>query len=158
VVIASKNAPMRMLKPIPQRFTGETTNVMRVTYNETHCVMILRLSTKSCSTSQVRTKSMTYLQPRSVSLAGRRTTVRLEDAYWNELHRMSSESGQTIPQILAAIDAEQPSNFTSAIRVRVVANLRMTLMTQQALVDQVTKEVLSAPKKRRSPIRNPKQT
>jgi predicted DNA-binding ribbon-helix-helix protein len=101
---------------------------------------------------------MTYLQPRSVSLAGRRTTVRLEDAYWNELHRMSSESGQTIPQILAAIDAEQPSNFTSAIRVRVVANLRMTLMTQQALVDQVTKEVLSAPKKRRSPIRNPKQT
>lgn len=78
---------------------------------------------------------MTYLQPRSVSVGGRRTTVRLEAAYWAELNRMSDESGQTIAQILSLIDAENPSNFTSAIRVRVLTNLRASLLAQLAKAD-----------------------
>ena len=67
---------------------------------------------------------MTYLQPRSINVGGRRTTVRLEGPYWDELQRISVVSGRTVGQILTDLEAQRPTNFTSAIRVLVLATVR----------------------------------
>jgi len=70
---------------------------------------------------------MTYLQPRSITVAGRRTTVRLEDTYWDELQRMASERRTSIAHIVSSIDAAQPSNLSSAIRVFILRSVRATV-------------------------------
>jgi len=70
---------------------------------------------------------MTHLRPRSISVGDRRTTVRLEDTYWEELKRMSAEGGMTVTQILTAIDATRPGNLSSAIRVFILRSVRASL-------------------------------
>jgi len=70
---------------------------------------------------------MTYLQPRSVQIGSRRTTLRLEDEYWEELQRMAAERRMSIAQIVTAIDATEPSNLSSAIRVFILRSVRATL-------------------------------
>lgn len=61
-----------------------------------------------------------YIQPRSISVGGRRTTIRLEEEYWEELSRISAEKGVSIQAIVTSIDALSPRNLTSAIRVFVL--------------------------------------
>jgi len=70
---------------------------------------------------------MSYLQPRSITVAGRRTTVRLEETYWEELQRMAADTGMTISQIITAIGATRPTNLSSAIRVFVLRSLRASV-------------------------------
>ena len=70
---------------------------------------------------------MIYLRPRSISVAGRRTTVRLEEAYWDELRRMAAEKRMSIAQIVTAIDATRPRNLSSAIRVFILRDVRASL-------------------------------
>jgi len=70
---------------------------------------------------------MMYLRPRSISVAGRRTTVRLEEAYWDELRRMAAEKRMSITQIVTAIDATRPRNLSSAIRVFILRDIRASL-------------------------------
>ena len=65
-----------------------------------------------------------YVQPRSISVGGKRTTVRLEEDYWNELERIAVEAGTSINAIVTSINAEAPRNLTSAIRVYVLRRTR----------------------------------
>jgi len=70
---------------------------------------------------------VTYLRPRNISVAGRRTSVRLEDAYWDELQRVAAEKRMSIAQIVTAIDATRPPNLSSAIRVFILRDIRASL-------------------------------
>jgi predicted DNA-binding ribbon-helix-helix protein len=59
---------------------------------------------------------------RSVSIAGHRTSISLEDAFWTELKAIAVKRAVPISALVAAIDAERASaNLSSAIRVFVLS-------------------------------------
>ncbi len=62
---------------------------------------------------------MTSLIKRSFSLAGHRTSVALEPAFWDALERAAQASGGTLLGIVATVDAErgQEQSLASALRV-----------------------------------------
>ena len=61
----------------------------------------------------------------SLVIAGHRTSISLEDAFWNELKRLSAERQQTLAGLVAEIDAGRgTANLSSAIRVFVLESLR----------------------------------
>jgi len=58
---------------------------------------------------------------RSVVLAGHKTSVSLEDAFWNSLREIARSRQMTLTAVLASIDAGRHyGNFSSAIRLFVL--------------------------------------
>ena len=58
---------------------------------------------------------------RSVVLAGHKTSVSLEDAFWKSLKEIAGYRHMTLSALLAAIDSErQHGNLSSAIRLFVL--------------------------------------
>ena len=54
---------------------------------------------------------------RSVVIAGHKTSISLEDAFWECLRRIANERGQTLSALVASIDDDrQRANLSSAIR------------------------------------------
>ena len=64
------------------------------------------------------------VRKRSVRIAGHRTSVSLEDAFWEELADIALQRGQSVNALIAAIDRERGGNLSSAIRVFVLDALR----------------------------------
>ncbi|HXW19533.1 MAG TPA: ribbon-helix-helix domain-containing protein [Roseiarcus sp.] len=61
---------------------------------------------------------------RSMSIAGHRTSVSLEEAFWRELKSLAARRGQKLSALVAEIDATRSSaNLSSAIRVFVLETL-----------------------------------
>ena len=55
---------------------------------------------------------------RSLTIAGHRTSITLEDAFWAELKGAAAEMGLTVTALVAAIDAcRAPAGLSAAIRV-----------------------------------------
>lgn len=73
-----------------------------------------------------------YIQPRSISVGGRRTTIRLEEEYWDELSRISADKGVSIQAIVTSIDTLAPRNLTSAIRVFVLRSVLLRRAAEEA--------------------------
>ena len=62
---------------------------------------------------------------RSIVIAGHKTSVSLEDEFWNSLKEIASERGMTFAELVAAIDAKrQHANLSSAIRLFVLGVYR----------------------------------
>lgn len=61
---------------------------------------------------------------RSVTIAGHRTSVSLEDPFWNELGRIASRDRKSLNGLIAEIDENRETNLSSAIRLYVLATLR----------------------------------
>jgi predicted DNA-binding ribbon-helix-helix protein len=58
---------------------------------------------------------------RSIVIAGRKTSVSLERAFWDCLHEIAKERNETLGSLVNKIDADrQMSNLSSAIRVFVL--------------------------------------
>ena len=58
---------------------------------------------------------------RSVVIAGHKTSISLEDAFWECLRRIANERGQTLSALVAGIDEDrQRANLSSAIRLFVL--------------------------------------
>jgi predicted DNA-binding ribbon-helix-helix protein len=58
---------------------------------------------------------------RSIVVDGHKTSVSLEDAFWNGLKEIGVERHMTLSQLVAAIDAQrQHGNLSSAIRLFVL--------------------------------------
>ena len=75
--------------------------------------------------ARLRGKNPSSLTKRSLTLAGRQTTVRLENEFWNSLKEIASERGMTLAELVAAIAGErQHANLPSAIRVFVLGFYR----------------------------------
>jgi predicted DNA-binding ribbon-helix-helix protein len=64
----------------------------------------------------------TRLVKRSVVVAGHRTSVSLEDAFWAELRRVATARHTSINGLIAAIDESRSGNLSSAIRVFLLLN------------------------------------
>lgn len=62
---------------------------------------------------------MTMLAKRSFSLAGHRTSVALEPAFWDVLVAQAARQGQTLTALVAAVDAARApaDKLASALRV-----------------------------------------
>ena len=66
------------------------------------------------------------VEKRSVLVAGHRTSVSLEPEFWDALKQIAAGRGQSLNQVIAAIDAERSGNLSSAIRVFVLKSLQRT--------------------------------
>ncbi len=79
----------------------------------------------------------TYLQPevrkRSVSIAGHRTSLSLEQPFWDELKRLASLEGLSVNALIERIDGDRDArplaarpagNLSSRLRIFVLERLR----------------------------------
>jgi predicted DNA-binding ribbon-helix-helix protein len=58
---------------------------------------------------------------RSLVVAGHRTSISLEDAFWRRLRRIAAERGLSLNRLAAMVDASRGgANLSSAIRVFVL--------------------------------------
>lgn len=64
------------------------------------------------------------ISKRSLSIQGHRTSISVEDAFWDELKRIALRDGVNLSQLVARVDAERaPStNLSSALRLFVLAD------------------------------------
>lgn len=62
---------------------------------------------------------------RSVTIAGHRTSVSLEEPFWEELGEIARRRGLSLGALVAEIDAGRGSgNLSSALRLHVLETLR----------------------------------
>ena len=69
------------------------------------------------------------LRRHSVSINGHRTSISIEDAFWEELTRTAAARGQSTATLIAEIDRaraaeDPPPNLSSALRLHVLATLK----------------------------------
>lgn len=76
------------------------------------------------------TNTSTTIRKRSVTIAGHRTSVSLEQAFWDALKEIAAAEGCSVAALIARIDLEttgpdgEKANLSSALRVYVLENLR----------------------------------
>ncbi len=61
---------------------------------------------------------------RSVTIAGHRTSLSLEQAFWDVLAGFASEDGISINALLTDVDRQRKANLSSAVRVYVLERLQ----------------------------------
>ena len=65
-------------------------------------------------------------EKRSLTLAGHRTSVSLEPAFWDEFRRLAAVRGVSLNALATEIDAARapPASLASAIRLHVLSELK----------------------------------
>jgi predicted DNA-binding ribbon-helix-helix protein len=61
---------------------------------------------------------------RSVRIAGHRTSVTVEEAFWQELKRLAGERHCSLSRLIGDIDAQRKGNLSSALRLWVLSELK----------------------------------
>jgi predicted DNA-binding ribbon-helix-helix protein len=75
---------------------------------------------------------------RSVVIAGHKTSVSLEDAFWTGLKEIAGGRDMTLSDLVAAIDSERRhGNLSSAIRLFVLDHFRAQIESEQSVRDPV---------------------
>jgi predicted DNA-binding ribbon-helix-helix protein len=64
------------------------------------------------------------LRKRSVVIAGHRTSLTLEQAFWEDLKAIAAQRGLSLARLLAEIDESRHGNLSSAARLFVLDWLR----------------------------------
>lgn len=64
------------------------------------------------------------LRKRSVLIAGHKTSVSLEGAFWDSLSELAAQRSVSINRLITEIDHGRSGNLSSAIRVYVLERLR----------------------------------
>lgn len=60
------------------------------------------------------------IKKRSVTIAGHRTSLSLEEIFWRRLKAEARREGLSVNELVALIDRERPGNLSSAVRVFVL--------------------------------------
>jgi predicted DNA-binding ribbon-helix-helix protein len=69
---------------------------------------------------------------RSIVIAGHKTSVSLEDKFWDSLKEIAGERGMTLAELVATIDGNRNhTNLSSAIRLFVLGVYRDQLASRQ---------------------------
>ncbi len=63
------------------------------------------------------------IKKRSVEIAGHRTSLSLEEAFWRALKRIAAQDGVSINRLIERIDRERAGNLSSAVRIYVLERL-----------------------------------
>jgi predicted DNA-binding ribbon-helix-helix protein len=70
---------------------------------------------------------------RSIVIAGHKTSVSLEDAFWKGLKEIAGGRDMTLSELVAAIDSERRhGNLSSAIRLFVLDHYRSLISDERA--------------------------
>ena len=69
------------------------------------------------------TPDPTCIRKRSVVIADHRTSITLEDAFWDQLKAIAARNGESLNALVTRIDAERTGNLSSALRVFVLEAL-----------------------------------
>jgi predicted DNA-binding ribbon-helix-helix protein len=64
------------------------------------------------------------LRKRSVVIAGHRTSVSLEQAFWDELGDLARWRGVSVNALVGEIDRARTGNLSSALRLHVLESLK----------------------------------
>jgi predicted DNA-binding ribbon-helix-helix protein len=73
----------------------------------------------------------TFLK-RSIVIAGHKTSVSLEDKFWDSLKEIAGERGMTLAELVATIDGNRNhTNLSSAIRLFVLGVYRDQVASRQ---------------------------
>ena len=68
---------------------------------------------------------------RSIVIAGHKTSVSLEDAFWKGLKEIAGERDMTLSELVASIDSDrQHGNLSSGIRLFVLDHYRSQIGTE----------------------------
>jgi predicted DNA-binding ribbon-helix-helix protein len=70
---------------------------------------------------------MNAIRKRSLIIAGHRTSVSLEEPFWEELSLIAAAKGKSISALVGEIDRSRKGNLSSAIRLLVLEELRRNL-------------------------------
>jgi predicted DNA-binding ribbon-helix-helix protein len=65
---------------------------------------------------------------RSVTVAGHRTSVTLEGAFWGSLKEIADKRGKSINTLIAELDQTQPENLSSALRVFILNHYKTKIL------------------------------
>jgi predicted DNA-binding ribbon-helix-helix protein len=72
-----------------------------------------------------RTSMKSHVVKRSIVIAGHKTSVSLEDAFWDALKDIAANQDTTLSDLVADIDSTRmQGNLSSAIRLFVLDNVR----------------------------------
>ncbi len=63
------------------------------------------------------------VKKRSVEIAGHRTSLSLEQAFWRALKRIAAQDGVSINRLIERIDRERAGNLSSAVRMYVLERI-----------------------------------
>ncbi len=61
------------------------------------------------------------IKKHSVTIAGHKTSLSLEEAFWQALKEAAAAEGLSINALIGAIDRERDGNLSSAVRVYLLA-------------------------------------
>lgn len=75
---------------------------------------------------------------RSLSLKGHRTSVSLEEEFWEELKRLAQEEKSSLNALVSRIDAQRAGNLSSALRVYVLRRLKQMSFAPISWTDNKT--------------------
>lgn len=66
----------------------------------------------------------TTVRKRSVVIAGHRTSVSMEQAFWDALKQIAADEGRSLGALIEEVDRNRAGNLSSALRVYVLKRLR----------------------------------
>ncbi len=64
------------------------------------------------------------VRKRSVVIAGHRTSVSMEQAFWDALKQIAASEGRSLGALIEEVDRDRAGNLSSALRVYVLRCLR----------------------------------
>jgi predicted DNA-binding ribbon-helix-helix protein len=67
---------------------------------------------------------MARIRKRSVKVAGHRTSVSIEEPFWDALKEIAAREGMSLNDLIARIDDSRDGNLSSAIRMHVLNALK----------------------------------
>lgn len=70
------------------------------------------------------------VRKRSVVIAGHRTSVSMEQAFWDELKRIADREGRSLGALITEVDKRRSGNLSSALRVHVLQDLRAVIASE----------------------------
>ncbi len=65
-----------------------------------------------------------HVQRRSVVVSGHRTSVSVEDEFWNEIAAIAARRGMSRNALISEIDRDRDGNLSSAVRLYVLRALK----------------------------------
>jgi predicted DNA-binding ribbon-helix-helix protein len=89
---------------------------------------------------------------RSIDLDGHKTSVCLEDAFWNALKEIAHERGESLRYLIASIDGDRKfANLPSAIRLFVLEFYKEQFARQDVIEEREIPVQQAKRRKRRRP-------
>ena len=77
------------------------------------------------------------MKKRSVSISGHRTSLSLEDGFWEELARIAQLRGTSVASLIAEIDNSRSGGLSSAVRLFVLDTLKQEVAASRTKASQL---------------------